>query len=302
MHERELALDDALAARLIQRRFPELSGQLLRTIGTTGTVNRIIRVGDEHVARFPLLGASETDLVAEADALAELAAAIPFPAPRPYGVAPPSEDFVSAWSVQSWLDGDTAEHDSSASSESLAADVGLLISSLRAVDVRGRSFDGRGRGGRLSDHEAWVMECLARSAHLLDVPRATALWRRVCVLPEPSQPAMSHRDLTPFNLLVAGRGAESRLVGVLDGGGFGPADPALDLVAAWHLFDAPARQVLRRSVGAEDVEWLRGAGWALQQALGLGWYYADSNPAMSALGLSTVLRLLTDAELSTLID
>ena len=49
-----------------------------------------------------------------------------------------------------------------------------------------------------------------------------------------------------------------------------------------------------------DVEWQRGAGWALQQAMGLGWYYEDSSPAMSALGLSTVRRLLDDAELMSL--
>lgn len=34
--------------------------------------------------------------------------------------------------------------------------------------------------------------------------------------------------------------------------------------------------------------------------MGLGWYYEDSNPAMSDLGLSTVQRLLDDAELSSL--
>ena len=45
---------------------------------------------------------------------------------------------------------------------------------------------------------------------------------------------MSHGDLIPGNVLVAG----DRLSGVLDTGGFGPADPALDLVSAWHLLAA----------------------------------------------------------------
>lgn len=112
---------------------------------------------------------------------------------------------------------------------------------------------------------------------------------------------MSHRDLTPFNLLVRREGAETRLAGVLDGGGFGPADRALDLVCAWHLFDAPAREVLRAGVDAGTIEWLRGAAWAFQQAIGLGWYYEESNPDMSALGLSTLRRLLGDRELSALI-
>lgn len=39
---------------------------------------------------------------------------------------------------------------------------------------------------------------------------------------------MSHRDLIPGNILVSG----GRLTGILDAGDLGPADPALDLVAA----------------------------------------------------------------------
>ncbi|ORA32840.1 phosphotransferase [Mycobacterium aquaticum] len=37
-----------------------------------------------------------------------------------------------------------------------------------------------------------------------------------------------------------------RLVGIIDVGGLGPADPALDLVCAWHLFNEPARRDTRR--------------------------------------------------------
>lgn len=101
---------------------------------------------------------------------------------------------------------------------------------------------------------------------------------------------MSHRDLTPPNLLVA----DGRLTGVLDGGSFGPADRSLDLVCAWHLLDAGPRRSLREVVGAADDEWRRGAAWALQQAMGLVWYYRESNPAMAELGRTTVQRVLQD--------
>jgi aminoglycoside phosphotransferase (APT) family kinase protein len=104
---------------------------------------------------------------------------------------------------------------------------------------------------------------------------------------------MSHRDLIPANLLVEGE----RLVGVLDAGRFGPADPALDLVAGWHLLDASTRAVMRQELDCGEVEWKRGAAWAFQQAMGLVWYYARSNPAMAALGRSTLDRLLADPDL-----
>jgi aminoglycoside phosphotransferase (APT) family kinase protein len=300
MHEGELPLDDALAAGLIARSLPELSGLPLRRVHATGTVNTIIRVGDGLVARFPLQGASEEDLRAESEAMAELAAASPFPAPRSYGIVGASDDFPSAWSVQTWLGGEVAQPARHAASASLARDVAILIEALRSVPVAGREFDGHGRGGHLPDHDAWVAECLARSGHLLDARRAAALWAALRSLPPEGPPVMSHRDLTPFNLLVTGDGEDARLAGVLDTGSFGPADRALDLVAAWHLFDAPRRRMLRDGLGAGDREWLRGAAWAFQQAIGLVWYYEASNPPMSALGLSTLRRLLADPELSAL--
>lgn len=95
---------------------------------------------------------------------------------------------------------------------------------------------------------------------------------------------------TPGNILVEG----GRLVGIIDVGGLGPADPALDLVCAWHLFDAPARAVLREALRCSDVEWERGRVWAFQQAMGLVWYYERSNPSMSALGRRTLERIVAE--------
>jgi len=85
---------------------------------------------------------------------------------------------------------------------------------------------------------------------------------------------------------------DGRLVGVLDGGGFGPADPALDLVAAWHLLEPGPRAELRHALGCGEVEWKRGMAWAFQQAMGLVWYYLESNPPMSRLGRRTLDRIL----------
>ena len=87
---------------------------------------------------------------------------------------------------------------------------------------------------------------------------------------------MCHADLIPPNLLVDGE----HLVGVLDAVGFQPADPALDLVGAWHLLSNGPRQRLRASLGCSDPQWERGKAWAFEQAVGLPWYYDDTNPAM----------------------
>jgi len=98
-------------------------------------------------------------------------------------------------------------------------------------------------------------------------------------------------DLIPGNVLVR----DGHLAGVLDVGGLGSADPALDLVAAWHLLEAGPRQSLRDDLGCGDLEWERGKAWAFEQAMGVVWYYAETNPAISRMGRTTLERILADS-------
>jgi aminoglycoside phosphotransferase (APT) family kinase protein len=101
---------------------------------------------------------------------------------------------------------------------------------------------------------------------------------------------MTHGDLIPGNVLVSA----DRLAGILDTGGLGPADPALDLVAAWHLLDTQRRSALRVMLHCDDLEWERGKAWAFQQSMGLVWYYETSNPTMSQLGRRTLAQIQAD--------
>jgi hypothetical protein len=73
----------------------------------------------------------------------------------------------------------------------------------------------------------------------------------------------------------------------------------LGLVAAWHLLDDGPRAVLRDRLGCDDLEWARGQAWAFEQAMGLVWYYAASNPSMSALGRRTLERILAGGPAAT---
>jgi aminoglycoside phosphotransferase (APT) family kinase protein len=70
--------------------------------------------------------------------------------------------------------------------------------------------------------------CFGQSEQLLDVARLRRMWAAMRTLPRVAADVMSHGDLIPGNVLVSG----GRLAGILDVGGLGPADPALDLVAA----------------------------------------------------------------------
>jgi aminoglycoside phosphotransferase (APT) family kinase protein len=123
-------------------------------------------------------------------------------------------------------------------------------------------------------------------------PPLNSKTRQFRELPRTGGDVMSHGDLIPGNVLVAG----DRLSGVLDTGGFGPADPALDLVSAWHLLQPGPRDVLRRTLGCGDLEWERGKAWAFEQAMGVVWYYAETNPTMSTMGRRTLDRILESME------
>ncbi|MFC4140362.1 MULTISPECIES: phosphotransferase [unclassified Microbacterium] len=294
MHDGQLVLEDRLAVALISASVPEADGMPVRRLPSPGTVNALFRIGDGLVARFPLVSTDLAEVRAEAERMTEFAEISPVPAPRPVRVLEASAEYPSAWMVASWVDGETAEGLSDARYPLLAGDLARLIVALRSEPLRGRAFDGTGRGGELTDHDDWVEECFDRSGHLLDVDAGRAMWARLRSIPHPGVETMSHRDLTPPNLIVS---REGRLTGVLDTGSFGPVDPSLDLVAAWHLLDAEDRAVLRSGVGSDDAEWRRGAAWALQQAMGLGWYYERTNPAMARLGLRTMGRLLAAEEL-----
>jgi aminoglycoside phosphotransferase (APT) family kinase protein len=297
MHEDQFYIDADAGRTMIFDQFPQYRHEVIERLDVTGTDNAIFRIGSVATARFPLRPKNPVDyataLHAEALAMTEFAQHCPVAAPRPIGIGHPSAAYPMPWAVQSWIEGDIATPDGLATSTRFALDIVNLIRSLRAIDTQGRRFSQHGRGGRLVDHDDWIATCLKNSEGLLDVSRLRQLWAQLRELPRAGPDAMCHRDLTPMNMLVR----DERLVGVLDSGGFGPADPALDLVAVWHLFDRERRETVRTHLGSSEIEWRRGAAWAFQQAIGLAWYYRRSNPIMSALGRSTLSRLLADPNL-----
>ena len=165
-----------------------------------------------------------------------------------------------------------------------------LIGRLRDWDTGGRRFHGDGRGGELLDHDEWVDECIRRNAGSFDTDAMRRMWAGFRRLPREEPDVICDCDLIPSNLLVD----DGHLVGVLDAGGFQPADPALDLVSAWHLLSDAPRQQLLTALGCSDLQWERGKAWAFQQAAGLPWYYRDTNPTMAELGTTTLHRLLAE--------
>ncbi|GAA1187432.1 aminoglycoside phosphotransferase family protein [Pseudonocardia alaniniphila] len=291
MHSDEVRVTPEVASRLIVDQFPQWRHLPIRAVVADGTDYAIYRIGDELAARFPLRAPDPSEtrcrLVAEASAARELAVHSSVPTPEPVALGEPGHDYPLPWAVQTWVHGHVATDDDPSSSVAFARDLAGFIGALRAADTRGRKFSGTNRGGNLKDHDDWMHTCFRESAGLLDVEPLKRMWSEFRQLPRAGADVMSHGDLIPGNVLVN----DGRLVGVVDCGGFGPADPALDLVSAWHLLDHGPRTELRMTLGSGDIEWARGMAWAFQQAMGLVWYYVESSPPLSRLGRRTLDRL-----------
>ena len=295
MHANQLNVSLETARELVAGQFPQWRGMPVRGIASQGTVNAIFRIGNEFAARFPLepgdVGSTRRTLSSEAEAARELMGRTRFRTPQPVALGEPGAGYPLPWSVQTWLPGAVATEVDPGESVAFAHDLAEFINAVRAIDTGGRTFDGKGRGGELATHDAWMETCFGHSEQLLDVARLRRIWATMRKLPRGvTRDVMTHGDLIPGNVLVS----DARLAGILDVGGLGPADPALDLVAAWHLLEAGPRQALREDLVFEDPEWERGKAWAFVQAMGAVWYYAESNRAMSRMGRRTLDRITAD--------
>jgi aminoglycoside phosphotransferase (APT) family kinase protein len=293
MHPNQLTISVATVRELLDEQFPKWIDLPVRRVASQGTVNAIFRIGDSLAARFPLQGTdvqeTRESLEREAHAAQELLGRTPFATPEPVALGDPGAGYPLPWSVQTWLPGTVATDADPGGSVEFAHDLGVFIRCVRTIDVAGRSFTGSGRGGHLRSHDAWVEMCLRRSEGMVDVPRLRRMWAEFREAPRiDARDVMTHGDLIGGNVLVS----DDRLSGIIDVGGLGPADPALDLVCAWHLLETQPRQILRDDLVCDDAEWLRGKAWAFQQAMGAIWYYVETNPTMSRMGRRTLQRIV----------
>jgi aminoglycoside phosphotransferase (APT) family kinase protein len=292
MHANQLTVSVETVRELVDAQFPRWRQLPISRIELMGTVNAIFRLGDGLAARFPLqagdVESTRRWLEAEAEAARELLGRTRFPTPEPVALGEPGAGYPLPWSVQTWLPGAVSRDQDPGESVPFARDLTEFIRAVRAIDTRGRTHHGQGRGGDLHFHDTWMDTCFQNSARLMDVARLRRLWARLRDLPRTADDVMNHGDLIPGNVLVS----DGRLAGILDVGSLGPADPALDLVSAWHLLEVGPRRALRDELGCDDLEWERGKAWAFEQAMGALWYYVDSNPPMSRMGRRTLERIL----------
>lgn len=74
---------------------------------------------------------------------------------------------------------------------------------------------------------------------------------------------------------------DQRITGVIDWGAMGVGDPACDLMVAWKLHCAEARDAFQDAVPADDATWERARGWVIWQSVAaLAYYTPGNNPLL----------------------
>jgi aminoglycoside phosphotransferase (APT) family kinase protein len=267
VHADELDVDETLVRALLAEQFPGWADLPLERAGD-GTVNVIYRLGEELSVRIPRRDGPETEDDLEFRWLPLLAPQLPVAIPRPVARGRPGAGYPWFWSVHTWLQGDLP------TGPLAVADVAGLVSALQRIELPAAPEPAYGRGRPLADRDAYVRAALER----VDAPGALELWERVVSAPGwEHEPVWVHADLDRRNVLVR----DGRLAAVLDWGGVGVGDPAVDVMVAWKLVDAEERERFRELVGVDDATWLRAQGWVVSQALSaLGYYTLDTNPAI----------------------
>jgi aminoglycoside phosphotransferase (APT) family kinase protein len=287
MHADELPIDVPLVRHLLEEQFPEWAALPLARVPSMGTDNALYRLGCDMVVRLPRIKWATAGIEKDFRWLPALAPLLPVEIPAPLARGTPAAGFPWEWGVYGWLEG--ASPSPGAPAPELARDLAAFVLAMRRVPLADAPLCRRGKP--LATQDEFTRNSLRAIAGTIDVEAATAAWEAALRVPDWSGPAVwLHADLLPGNILVR----EGRLSAVIDFAVAGVGDPACDLIPAWSVLDAEAREVFREAVDVDEATWARGRGWALSMGLGIVPYYKDTNPEFAAVGRHMISEVLAD--------
>lgn len=271
MHMGELDITDALVRDLLAEQFPEWAGLPLRRVEPSGTVNAIFRLGADLSVRLPRHKGPTEPGSDELEWLPRLAPVLPVAIPVPVAQGRPGGGYPWFWELHRWVEGETVPVERLDAIQA-ARDLAALVGALAEMSPSGAPA---GRGVPLSELDGSFRHWVARFD---GDPRVTAAWERALAAPAwTGPPVWHHGDLDARNWLVR----DGRIAGVIDWGSMGVGDPACDVMVAWKLHSAAARDLFRADLRPDEATWERARGWAVWQAVAaLAYYTPENNPAL----------------------
>ncbi|MEU6134554.1 phosphotransferase [Nocardioides sp. NPDC047086] len=220
MHDDELMIDEDLVRSLLRRDVAAYADLPLRPLDSTGSTNRLFRLGQEWLVRLPRRPRGSAAITQEARRLPDLAAHLSVATPEVLAVGEPGFGYPERWSVVRWLDG---EKPRPGAGDVTPADLVEVVTGLRRTEVPPealgdpelRWYRGSSIAGFDADFQSWLQQCRELTDLDLDLDAVAHVWKEAMALPvvEP-EPRWLHGDLLAENLLSR----DGRLTAVLDFG------------------------------------------------------------------------------------
>ena len=292
MHAGEVVADAAVVRRLLDAQFPHWADLTIEPVASAGTDNTLFRLGDGLSARLPRIPSAATQLDKECAWVPRLEPLVPAAIPVPVAKGAPGQGYPWPWSVCRWVEGQHPTVEALGDSVALATHLAKFVGALRAVDPDGGPPAGPHnfhRGVALTRRDEPTQRAIASLQGTIDSHAVSAAWDEALAAPAWTNAGVwVHGDIAAGNLLVR----DGSLTGVIDFGGLGLGDPAVDLLVAWNLLRGAARDVYRAEAGIDDATWARGRGWALSVALIQLAYYRHTNPPLVASARHVIAQVL----------
>jgi aminoglycoside phosphotransferase (APT) family kinase protein len=294
IHADQIDTDERLVRRLLADQFPHWADLPVTAVPSSGTENAIYRLGDEMGVRLPYRPVKDEQLEKLDRWLPMLAPHLPLSVPEPRARGAPSREYPASWSIVRWLDGEEATpdrlDDPLAAARTLAEFVRALVS-IEPTDGPVPGNHNFWRGVPLAARDEVTRKRIRDSEGLVDTAAVLRAWEHDLRAPVWDGPATwLHCDLAPDNMLLNG----GRLSAVIDWGGLGVGDPAIELLPAWNLFRGASREAYRELLGFDDATWARGRGLALSTAIVALPYYIDTIPVRASRAKAVIREVLAD--------
>ncbi len=261
-----MEINVTLVKKLMDDQFPAWKNLPIKPVAESGWDNRTFHLGKDMLVRMPSGENYALQVEKEQRWLPKLAPHLPLPIPTPLAIGKPGEGYPWHWSINRWLEGETASPARISDLTQFAIDLAKFLIALENIDTTKGPTPGLHsfyRGGALSIYDAETRKSIAILKDEINVKIVTDVWETALSTHWTQAPVWVHGDIALGNLLVQ----KGRLSGVIDFGQLAIGDPACDLVIAWTLFEGESREAFRATLNFDDGTWARAQGWLLWKAL-----------------------------------